>query len=182
MSAAAVPPLPRLRSRRLLAGVAAVVWLHAGGAALAAQEEPALPEGLLLDAGSAAALPLGHVSAPGSAGLSLGLDIGGPSLPLARPAAPTGAIAGTAPESLGTRLTLGQPLGFEFLGGSVDWRAAATVETAPTGGEAYGLSLSLGSLADDTGGPPSDLRMGLTYGREAESNEQGILLDFSYSF
>ncbi|EKV29965.1 hypothetical protein C882_0046 [Caenispirillum salinarum AK4] len=117
--------------------------------------------------------------------LSLGLAPSQDTLPLsARPRA----LAGSGTEiadnagSLGTRLTIGQPLGLDFLGGSVDWQAAATLEQAPQGGDAYGLSLSLGSMAESPAAPPSDLRIGLTYGREPELDEHGVVLDFSYSF
>ncbi|WP_404379336.1 hypothetical protein [Caenispirillum salinarum] len=136
--------------------------------------------GLTLDNGSG---PLNL--AEDAPSLSLGLAPSQDTLPLsARPGALAGSGAGAADNTggLGTRLTIGQPLGVDFLGGSVDWQAAATLEQAPQGGDAYGLSLSLGSMAESPAAPPSDLRIGLTYGREPKLDEHGIVLDFSYSF
>lgn len=137
---------------------------------------PPLPDG---------ALPLSAVSPP-----PLMLSLQAPEdarLPLATgslsPTHPGGApgMADDESRTLGTRLTLGQPLGFDALGGSVDWQAAATVEPGPQG-EAYGLSLSIGSIAGGGPLPPSDLRMGLTYGTAPDTGEQGVVLDFSYRF
>ncbi|WP_141415234.1 hypothetical protein [Caenispirillum bisanense] len=130
-------------------------------------------------------LPLSAVSAP-----PLMLSLQAPEdarLPLATgsltPVHPGGApgLADDETRTLGTRLTLGQPLGFDALGGAVDWQAAATVEPGPQG-EAYGLSLSIGSIAGGGPLPPSDLRMGLTYGTAPDTGEQGVVLDFSYRF
>lgn len=165
----------------LVAGAVGLLVLAGVGAGPATAAE----ERLTLEAGTPTPLALEDVSGPS---LRLGLDVGGPALPLStrgltpgRPPAP--AAAEPSAEALGTRLTVGQPLGVDFLGGAVDWRAAATLETAPEAGNAYGLTLSLGSLSDAGGSaPPSDLRIGLTYGRESDDDEQGILLDFSYSF
>lgn len=114
--------------------------------------------------------------------LSLGIAPTHNSLPLSTTPHPQISTPAADPsEGLGTRLSIGQPLNMHFLGGRMDWRAAATVEQASQG-EAYGLSLSLGSLAESPVAPPSDLRVGLTYGREPTMDEHGVILDFSYSF
>lgn len=140
------------------------------------------------------ATTLGGVPLAPEAGRSLPLSAVSPPLMLSVDAAEDGSLPLTAGTSsptlpgasqeraLGTRLSLGQPLGLDALGGEVDWRAAATVEPGPEG-DAYGLSLSIGSLSDGGGWqPPSDLRMGLTYGTAPSTGEQGVILDFSYRF
>lgn len=138
--------------------------------------------GLELHPGNEGSLPLSAVSpppvmfsleAPQDRGLPLAAGSFSPTLP--------GTAADDESRTLGTRLSLGQPLGLEALGGEIDWRAAATVEPGPQG-DAYGLSLSIGSLTDGGWQPPSDLRMGLTYGTSPSTGEQGVLLDFSYRF
>lgn len=114
--------------------------------------------------------------------LYLGLAPTQRSLPLAsQPLQPGSMGDADIGDGLGTRLTIGQPLGVDFLGGAVDLQAAATVENSANR-EAYGLSLSLGSMAESPAGPPSDLRVGLTYGSEPEAGEHGVILDFSYTF
>lgn len=173
--------IPRPFSLRPIAGLVLVLALSCGMAEARAQSpESAMPSltlgGLALDTDGPLSL---SQDAPS---LSLGLSPTQNSLPLYSHAQPPGAPPGPeAGMALGTRLSIGQPLDVDFLGGNLDWKAAATVEQAPQG-EAYGLSLSLGSMAESPTSAPSDLRVGLTYGREPEVDEHGVMLDFSYSF
>lgn len=159
--------------------LAAGLGLVAGGAQAQAAEagSPSLTlGGLTLD--TQGPLSLGE----DQPSLSLGIAPTRNSLPLSASPLPQGIAPAADPSGgLGTRLSIGQPLGLDFLGGSVDWEASATVEQAQRG-EAYGLSLSLGSMAESPAAPPSDLRIGLTYGREPAADEHGVILDFSYSF
>lgn len=170
-----------------LAGLALVAIAFAPSGAAA--EDAAAPVsgattlgGLELHPANEGSLPLSAVSpppvmfsleAPQDRTLPLASGTLSPTLP--------GTAADDESRTLGTRLSLGQPLGLEALGGEIDWRAAATVEPGPQG-DAYGLSLSIGSLTDGGWQPPSDLRMGLTYGTSPSTGEQGVLLDFSYRF
>lgn len=177
--------LPRLRPA-LAAGLMAC-GLAAGwtsGPAVATEPETMAPPRLTLQAGSPTVFSFGATAGDAAMdGLRLGIDSGADALPLSAGVMATTRAPAAPPPTLGTRLTLGQPLGVEALGGSVDWRAAATVRDTPDAGQAYGLSLSIGSMNAATGGgAPSDLRIGLSYGNQPEVGEQGILLDFSYSF
>lgn len=173
--------------RKSLALLVLAALALAPGVAAAQDAAAPLPAttlgGLQLSPGNDGTLPLSAVSPPP---LSFSLeapDAGGLPLATGDAASPTlpGLAGGEATRTLGTRLSLGQPLGLEALGGSVDWRAAATVEPGPQG-DAYGLSLSIGSLSDGGPLPSSDLRLGLTYGNAPATGEQGVLLDFSYRF
>lgn len=137
--------------------------------------------GLPLDAAPAGALPLSAVSPPVIFSLEAPQD---GRLPVSGPATAFPTLPGSADDhgrTLGTRLSLGQPLGLDLLGGSLDWRATASIEQGPDG-DAYGIGLSIGSLSDGGLLPPSDLRMGLTYGTAPDAGEHGVMLDFSYRF
>ncbi|GAA0581509.1 hypothetical protein [Caenispirillum bisanense] len=138
--------------------------------------------GLPLDAAPPGALPLSAVSPPPVI-FSLEAPQDG-RLPVSGPTTAFPTLPGSADDhgrTLGTRLSLGQPLGLDLLGGSLDWRATASIEQG-LDGEAYGIGLSIGSLSDGGLMPPSDLRMGLTYGTAPDAGEHGVMLDFSYRF